>query len=447
MEDTGVLGIMTAVEAEGMVERLEPFEIDVVGSGRWMTQQENAGKLNIQAHHNAIHRGDEFVMEALISYDKISVIVHELVVLELWKEKVFPHILEYCAEKHHIKAHSVLHHEAALCNLLEVVLFHKEAMECAGEALVDLSDYCYRKIIRLLEIMEPVERTKSAEDYMKESTTDHLKEQVREIEFSCGMCCLSIVRYMSDYAAVLPVSVVKNLFDDRDFVMALIPVMEKAPWRKRTPKGFMKYSDGKWEHIDEDNLPKLVRHEAQVWLALNNFVCDPTFKAKYDWNSYRKDQMTRLRRYCNEVLLDQIPPLADLFRHIEQLAVMEPPPATHRAMVVVEQVGRLRDLIQDGKSESYYRELAEKCKTDAFEDTEESRKAEIERMAALYNMNNLDEILEDPKCAKCGKEAAKRCSRCKTEWYCGRECQVAAWEVHKSLCDIIIGVSKDAGSK
>lgn len=32
--------------------------------------------------------------------------------------------------------------------------------------------------------------------------------------------------------------------------------------------------------------------------------------------------------------------------------------------------------------------------------------------------------LEDPKCSKCGALASKRCSRCKNEWYCSRECQV-----------------------
>ncbi|PZC71932.1 hypothetical protein B5X24_HaOG212245 [Helicoverpa armigera] len=39
------------------------------------------------------------------------------------------------------------------------------------------------------------------------------------------------------------------------------------------------------------------------------------------------------------------------------------------------------------------------------------------------------------KCAKCGDKATKKCSRCKTEWYCGRECQVQQWPKHKELCD------------
>ena len=52
------------------------------------------------------------------------------------------------------------------------------------------------------------------------------------------------------------------------------------------------------------------------------------------------------------------------------------------------------------------------------------------------------DVLEDlaggpPKCAACGGEASKRCSRCRNEWYCGRECQVRKWSKHKAVCDVI----------
>jgi len=57
-----------------------------------------------------------------------------------------------------------------------------------------------------------------------------------------------------------------------------------------------------------------------------------------------------------------------------------------------------------------------------------------------YNTFDVESFLEDPKCAKCGAPAEKRCSRCKNEWYCSRECQVGAWEGHKLVCDV---VSKD----
>lgn len=38
-------------------------------------------------------------------------------------------------------------------------------------------------------------------------------------------------------------------------------------------------------------------------------------------------------------------------------------------------------------------------------------------------------------CARCGAgPATKRCSKCKSEWYCSRECQLAAWNGHKKKC-------------
>lgn len=43
-------------------------------------------------------------------------------------------------------------------------------------------------------------------------------------------------------------------------------------------------------------------------------------------------------------------------------------------------------------------------------------------------------MFEDPKCANCGEEATKRCSKCKGEWQCTRECQVAHWKKHKEIC-------------
>ena len=42
-------------------------------------------------------------------------------------------------------------------------------------------------------------------------------------------------------------------------------------------------------------------------------------------------------------------------------------------------------------------------------------------------------------CAWCGDEAdkslMKRCQQCRVVWYCGRECQKAAWQTHKASCE------------
>jgi hypothetical protein len=48
-----------------------------------MEQHDWVEKLNLQAHHNAQTHSDEFVMESLVSFDKMSVLVHELLAIEV----------------------------------------------------------------------------------------------------------------------------------------------------------------------------------------------------------------------------------------------------------------------------------------------------------------------------------------------------------------------------
>ena len=52
----------------------------------------------------------------------------------------------------------------------------------------------------------------------------------------------------------------------------------------------------------------------QVWLTLNNLLVDPKARAKYDMDDYRKEAVLRVRRYMNDILLDQLPIVRDLQR-------------------------------------------------------------------------------------------------------------------------------------
>ncbi len=39
-------------------------------------------------------------------------------------------------------------------------------------------------------------------------------------------------------------------------------------------------------------------------------------------------------------------------------------------------------------------------------------------------------------CAICAKPTSTKCSRCKSVYYCGRECQTTGWRSHKTICNI-----------
>ena len=119
-------GFLGAHDAERLIESLRDFEVDDVGSARWTEQRESLERLNVQAHHNAVTHSDEFVKEFLVSHDKVKTLVRELLVAEVWKEKVYPRFDKDALGAGVVATEVYLahHHEATLCNLLELSLIH-----------------------------------------------------------------------------------------------------------------------------------------------------------------------------------------------------------------------------------------------------------------------------------------------------------------------------------
>ncbi|KAG0581611.1 hypothetical protein KC19_4G265500 [Ceratodon purpureus] len=114
--------LLNRMDAECIVQSLTVLPIEQVGSRKWLAQHANLEKLNLQAHYNTMVHCDEFVMLALTSHDKLGLLIQELLVIEIWKEKVLPHILTELAEQSsNINIHLVLYQETTIINLLEVL--------------------------------------------------------------------------------------------------------------------------------------------------------------------------------------------------------------------------------------------------------------------------------------------------------------------------------------
>lgn len=77
-----------------------------------------------------------------------------------------------------------------------------------------------------------------------------------------------------------------------------------------------------------------------MWLALNNLIVDPNCRAKYVLDDTRKDTLFRLKRFMNDLLLDQLPVLRDLQRVFDELALNYQPNLEGYASsgLVIEQV-------------------------------------------------------------------------------------------------------------
>jgi hypothetical protein len=122
--------------------------------------QNSALVFSLQAHYNAQQHAEEFVVELLVSLDRMQVLVQNLVAIEVssttslvklwswepcpaskeppclciqaWKEKVLPHLRHHLAHQvDKVVSYMVLYHEVNLANLLEVCwLVHLFAPGC-----------------------------------------------------------------------------------------------------------------------------------------------------------------------------------------------------------------------------------------------------------------------------------------------------------------------------
>lgn len=457
--------IMMVDEAERYVEELRTFDISEIGSREWFAQHERLEKLNLQAHQNAQQNSDEFVMEAILTFDKMSVLIHELLAIEAWKEHVLPELTEgLCRGNNSMRGYFILYHEATLVNLLEVVLYHGHACEAAGEIMMELADYCARKLALLNyrgafegatpagsnDSMRGMSAKEVAEETAKMTPESELAKQKEDIEFHICVVTVALVRFMSEHITRMPLSVMTRMFDTHDVIVALVPLLENPPWTRKLPGddgAWQKLVDLKWQNVDPVDLLKITKMEGQVWLALYHLMCNGECRSRYHFNSFRKAQILRLRKYLNDVMLDQLPVLADVQRYMDELTIMTVPEAAGQGqnpLLMVEQVPQLRQSLVTGKD---WPAIAARQLETIFAQTDDRRDEDLRRLADMYTGDDFNDLMGAARCAKCGAVATKRCSRCKNEWYCGRKCQVESWAAHKPLCDVVCMNAENEGGQ
>ena len=169
------------------------------------------------------------------------------------------------------------------------------------------------------------------------------------------MAALNLAQYWCQHAEELPLAARSRLLDVHDFPLLMIPLLEEPPWTRRrevtrrrattsssssengaqtttttTAMVWEKYIDGNWAEVEPGELLRLTKCEAQPWLVLYHLLCNsPSCREAYGLNAYRKERLLRARKYLNAGgLTDQLPPLADLARYLDELSIMGVPEAT-----------------------------------------------------------------------------------------------------------------------
>uniref|UniRef100_A0A8C7E9U5 Zinc finger MYND-type containing 10 n=1 Tax=Nothoprocta perdicaria TaxID=30464 RepID=A0A8C7E9U5_NOTPE len=198
MEAAAELPLLPPAEAEALVQALRGTELRDAGGAGWLRQHEAVEKLNMHAILSAAAGREQPLTELLLSHGKIPVLIGELITVELWKHKVFPVLcrLEDFKPVSTFPIYVVLHHEASIINLLETVFFYKEVCEAAEDGVLDLIDYCHRKLTLLVARGASGLESRACACFPQE-----LQEQAETMEFEISLKALSVLRFITDQAA------------------------------------------------------------------------------------------------------------------------------------------------------------------------------------------------------------------------------------------------------
>ncbi|KAM6059365.1 zinc finger MYND domain-containing protein 10 isoform 3-T3 [Theristicus caerulescens] len=391
MAATGPAPLLPA-EAEALVRALQGTELRDAGGQGWLQQHECVEKLNMHAILSASAGQEQLLTELLVTYAKIPVLIGELISVEIWKHKIFPVLcqLEDFKPRSTFPIYVVLHHEASIINLLETVFFYKE-----------------------------------------------LQKQAETMEFEISLKALSVLRFITDQVESLPLSALTRMLNTHNLPCLLVELVEHCPWSCREAGKLKKFENGAWHVVPPEDQVKMTKLDGQVWLALLNLLLSPECQRKYRFDGFNKSQLLKLRAFLTDVLIDQLPNLVEMQRFLSHLAVTEPAPP--KKDLVLEQVPVIWDHILK-KNAGKWEAIAKHQVKRVFSPTEEELKLQARRWAQTYSLDMMEALAPDkPRCRVCGVVAAKRCSRCRNEWYCTRACQVQHWQKHKAACNLMAG--------
>ena len=95
------------------------------------------------------------------------------------------------------------------------------------------------------------------------------------------------------------------MMENNDIPCILVPLIEMKPWLRKTKKGELeKFEDMKWVKVASNEVNRLPKIEAQIWLAIYNMFLSQDSNRKYEVTTFRKANLLRLRKYLTEVVLD-----------------------------------------------------------------------------------------------------------------------------------------------
>jgi len=123
-------------------------------------------------------------------------------------------------------------------------------------------------------------------------------------------------------------------------------------------------------------------------------VLTQEFRERYHLNTFRKEQLLRVRKYINEVLLDQLPILADIQRYMDELAMTQVPDIAgdSSSVFLFQQVATTREALVKRKD---WEDVADWQVSHVFTMTDRTDD-DLRRIANLYADELSEDVLDPP---------------------------------------------------
>lgn len=441
-----LVDVITSFEIEGIMKKIVPLTYEKYCDSDSMKMYCLFEKLNMQSHKNSLLSSDDFVMNAFVDENRVEELIKNLFVVEFFKLKIYPNLKNSLSDsKFSLKTYLCLHFESIIINLLEKFFYNISGCLAAGNYLLDIIEYCYYNLTSNISNLDLLKKLNIDTQKIDKNSTDKidygkdLDEKYNGIQFSISMACLSITRFISDHLDQLPFPITNTLLNGKDFPLLFVEILEVKPWYViNSSKDITHiYEDNKFVSLEKD--PKLIntmnKYEGQIWITLYNLLIMQGLK--YEITDYRKNILLRLKKFMNQRLYDQLPPLVNLYRALEQMSISNTQTNTFSSTksFLVEMVPELFEFNHSNKSDKSLnlKALSETIFEKYFKNAD--IKDEISMVGEVFSLDNMDYFMDKPICGNCGKEANNRCKQCKMEWYCSKECQILRWtNGHKEFC-------------
>ena len=115
-----------------------------------------------------------------------------------------------------------MYQEATIANLFEVLTYYETACQALGDSVLDLVDWCVRKITYLISkaYSRPAAAppSDSGDDGavkagVAESAEASLTRQCGELRFGIGVVAVTVLRYLTEHVTKLPLGLLTRLLD------------------------------------------------------------------------------------------------------------------------------------------------------------------------------------------------------------------------------------------